>query len=68
MAYEAVNTLGKVIDLIPPKVKKMVEEIYLLDGTSSDNTYYAAIGYKTLKNLNMMTHPYLRSKVKMKFF
>ena len=54
MAYEAVNTLDKVIDLIPPKVKRIVEEIYLLDDASNDNTYYAAVGYKTLKNLKKL--------------
>ena len=54
MAYEAVNTLDKVIDLIPPKVKRLVEEIYILDDASNDNTYYAAIGYKTLKRLKKL--------------
>ena len=54
MAYEAVNTLDKVIDLIPPKVKRLVEEIYILDDASNDNTYYAAIGYKALKRLKKL--------------
>lgn len=54
MAYEAVNTLDKVIDLIPPQVEKMVEEIYILDDASNDNTYYAAIGYKALKRLKKL--------------
>lgn len=54
MAYEAVNTLDKVMDLIPPKVKRLVEEIYLLDDASNDNTYYAAVGYKMLKKLKKL--------------
>ena len=54
MAYEAVNTLDRVIDLIPPKVKKIIEEIFILDDASNDNTYYAAVGYKTLKKLKKL--------------
>ena len=54
MAYEAVNTLDKVIDLIPPQVKDMVGEIYLLDDASNDNTYYAALGYKSLKGIKKL--------------
>lgn len=54
MAYEAVNTLDKVIDLIPPKVKRLVEEIYILDDASNDNTYYAAVGYKALKRIKKL--------------
>lgn len=54
MAYQAVNTLDKVLDLIPQKVKRMVEEIYILDDASDDNTYYAAVGYKALKNLKKL--------------
>ena len=54
MAYEAVNTLDKVIDLIPKKVMGLVEEIYILDDASNDNTYYAAVGYKHLKNLKKL--------------
>lgn len=54
MAYQAVNTLDKVLDLIPQKVKRIVEEIYILDDASDDNTYYAAVGYKALKNLKKL--------------
>lgn len=54
MAYEAVNTLDKVIDLIPPEVEKMVEEIFILDDASNDNTYYAAIGYNSLKKMKKL--------------
>jgi len=54
MAYEAVNTLDKVIDLIPQQVERMVGEIYILDDASNDNTYYAAVGYKALKKLKKL--------------
>lgn len=54
MAYEAVNTLDKVLDLIPQKVNNIVEEIFILDDASNDNTYYAAIGYKTLKKVRKL--------------
>ena len=54
MAYEAVNTLDKVIDGIPKDVMKFVDEIYILDDASNDNTYYAAVGYKTLKKINKL--------------
>ena len=54
MAYEAVNTLDKVIDLIPKKVMGIVEEIYILDDASNDNTYYAAVGYKHLKKIKKL--------------
>ena len=54
MAYEAVSTLDKVLDLIPKKVMDIVEEIYILDDASNDNTYYAAIGYKTIKRLKKL--------------
>ena len=54
MAYQAVSTLDKVLDLIPKKVMGMVEEIYMLDDASNDNTYYAAIGYKTMKKLKKL--------------
>lgn len=54
MAYEAVNTLDKTLDLIPPQTMEMVEEIYLLDDASNDNTYFAAVGYKTLKGIKKL--------------
>lgn len=54
MAYQAVNTLDKVLDLIPEEVERLVEEIYVLDDASNDNTYYAAVGYKTLKKLRKL--------------
>ena len=54
MAYQAVNTLDKVLDSIPKEAEKLVEEIYLIDDASNDNTYYAAVGYKTLKNLKKL--------------
>ena len=54
MAYQAVKTLDKVLDLIPKEVQEIVEEIYILDDASNDNTYYAAVGYKTLKKIKKL--------------
>ncbi|MAG52837.1 MAG: glycosyltransferase/methyltransferase, partial [Nanoarchaeota archaeon] len=46
IAYKAVNTLNKVLDRIPKEIKERVEEIFIIDDHSKDNTYYAVLGYK----------------------
>jgi glycosyltransferase involved in cell wall biosynthesis len=46
IAYNAVNHLTKVIERIPPEIYKQVEEIFVIDDCSDDNTYHAALGYK----------------------
>ena len=56
IAYEAVTTFDKVLKRIPKEVYKKVSEIFLIDDSSNDNTYYAALGYKhvnSLKKLNV---------------
>lgn len=55
IAYNAVNKLDWTIDRIPPEVWEKVEEVFLFDDCSTDNTYYAAIGYKHAKQLDKFT-------------
>lgn len=54
MCYEAVNTFHKVLDLIPKEIERLVEEIFLIDDASNDNTYYAAVGYKHIKKMKKL--------------
>ena len=55
IAYNAVNKLDWTIDRIPEEVWDKVEEVFLFDDCSTDNTYYAAIGYKHAKHLEKLT-------------
>ncbi len=55
IAYNAVNKLDWTLDRIPEAVWEKVEEVFLFDDCSTDNTYYAAIGYKHSKQLNKLT-------------
>lgn len=54
IAYDAVNTLASTIDRIPPEVMEKVEEIFVIDDCSNDNTYYAALGYKESRQLDKL--------------
>jgi glycosyltransferase involved in cell wall biosynthesis len=56
IAYEAVRTLISAYERIPDWLKKESVEIYVIDDCSSDNTYYAGLGYKLshqIQNLNI---------------
>jgi len=55
IAYNAVNKLDWTLDRIPEEVWEKVEEVFLFDDCSTDNTYYAAIGYKHAKRLEKLT-------------
>lgn len=55
IAYNAVNKLDWTLDRIPKDVWDRVEEVFLFDDCSTDNTYYAAIGYKHAKRLDKLT-------------
>ncbi len=55
IAYNAVNKLDWTLDRIPKEVWNKVEEVFLFDDCSTDNTYYAAIGYKEAKQLDKLT-------------
>ena len=55
IAYNAVNKLDWTLDRIPKDVWDKVEEVFLFDDCSTDNTHYAAIGYKHAKQLEKLT-------------
>lgn len=44
--YNAVNHLTKTLARIPRDVYEQVQEIFVIDDCSKDNSYYAALGYK----------------------
>jgi glycosyltransferase involved in cell wall biosynthesis len=55
IAYNAVNKLDWTLDRIPKEVWDKVEEVFLFDDCSTDNTYYDAIGYKQVQQLQKFT-------------
>lgn len=55
IAYNAVNHLNKTIARIPKEVYDEVEEIFVVDDCSSDNSYYAALGYKAQHGIDKLT-------------
>lgn len=55
IAYNAVNHLIKTINRIPREVYEQVEEIFVIDDCSKDNTYYAALGYKHEQHIEKLT-------------
>lgn len=55
IAYNAVRHLIKTINRIPPEVYDRVEEIFVIDDCSADNSYYAALGYKHEAGIQKLT-------------
>ncbi|MBX7136712.1 MAG: glycosyltransferase family 2 protein [Oligoflexia bacterium] len=55
IAYNAVNHLIKTISRIPKDVYDEVEEIFVIDDCSKDNSYYAALGYKHEYGIEKLT-------------
>jgi len=55
IAYNAVTHLIKTISRVPPDVLERVEEIFVIDDCSSDNSYYAALGYKAKHGIDKLT-------------
>jgi glycosyltransferase involved in cell wall biosynthesis len=55
IAYNAVNHLRDTLARIPADVYEMVEEIFVIDDCSEDNSYYAALGYKAEAGLHKLT-------------
>src|SRR5262245_16783872 len=53
-AYNAATTIPTVLDRIPPDVKDQVEEIFVVDNASEDNTHLGAIGYGQVKDLHRL--------------
>lgn len=46
VAYNAMNTLARTIDRLPPSLLERMEELFVFDDHSSDRTYEAALEYK----------------------
>lgn len=44
--YNAARTLPLVLDRIPQEIKQSVQEIFIIDDASQDNTHLIGIGYK----------------------
>jgi glycosyltransferase involved in cell wall biosynthesis len=53
-AYQVSKTITSVIDRIPKKIYNSVEEIYVFDNCSTDDTYKVVINYKKKKNLSKL--------------
>ena len=59
-AFNAASTLPKVLDRIPASLKDSVEEIFVVDNDSTDNTHLVVVGYKALQgvhNLEVVRNP-----------
>ena len=50
-AFNAAATLPKVLDRIPPDIKERVEQIFVIDNNSSDQTYMTAVEYQRQRGL-----------------
>ena len=61
IAYNAVNHLISTISRIPKDTYDEVDEIFVIDDASKDNTYYAALGYKHEYNIEKLT--VMRNKI-----
>lgn len=48
VTYNAASTLRRVLDRIPEEVWEKVEEVFVFDDESDDDTYLVGIGYKAL--------------------
>jgi len=55
IAYNAVNHLITTISRIPKEVYEEVEEIFVVDDCSTDNSYHAALGYKAEMGIDKLT-------------
>ena len=54
VAYNAVETLAKLLDRIPEEVWDEVSEVFIFDDCSKDETAILAHGYKTLKGVDKL--------------
>ncbi len=60
VAYNAVSTLAKTLDRIPAHVWDRIEEVYVFDDSSPDDTYLVGVGYKAargVEKLNIYRNP-----------
>ena len=51
-AYNAAETLPRVLDRIPTRLKQRVAEILVIDNDSADNTHVVALDYKRFHHLD----------------
>jgi glycosyltransferase involved in cell wall biosynthesis len=54
-SYNAARTIPWVLDRIPEEIKEKVQEIFVVDNASDDNTYLTVIGYKHEAGLNNLS-------------
>jgi glycosyltransferase involved in cell wall biosynthesis len=54
VSFNAVQHLNQTISRIPPEVYEQVEEIYVFDDCSQDETVHAAIGFKSHRGLEKL--------------
>jgi len=54
VAYNAVTTLTKVLDGIPESAWKRIEEVYVFDDASEDETALLGQGYKTTRGIEKL--------------
>jgi glycosyltransferase involved in cell wall biosynthesis len=60
VAYNAVTTLARTLDRIPAELREMVDEIFVFDDASTDDTWLLAKGYQQVnawKNLTVFRNP-----------
>jgi len=50
VTYNAVSTLTKVLDRIPESVWNKVDEVFVFDDSSQDDTFLVGLGYKAHRN------------------
>jgi glycosyltransferase involved in cell wall biosynthesis len=55
VAYNAITTLGRTLDRIPPDMMNRIEEICIFDDHSTDHTYDVALNYKRVKAMDKLT-------------
>jgi len=51
VAYNAVSTLAKVLDRIPPTFRPLISEVIVSDDHSHDSTYLVGLGYQQVSDL-----------------
>ena len=55
IAYNAVQHLITTISRIPKEISEQVDEIFVIDDCSKDNTFYAALGYKHVHKMEKLS-------------
>jgi len=50
-AFNAARTLPIVLDRIPPEIKERVEQVFVIDNNSSDQTYMTAVEYQRQRHM-----------------